>query len=1272
MKESSKRRLAFACCATMALAFSACSNDSDVTEATDACAKCTADQTCENGTCVDKPVEDPCAKCTADQTCENGTCVDKPVEDPCAKCTADQTCENGTCVDNPVVDPCDACTDGQKCVEGVCQDLCGGELCTGNKICNLDTQKCEEPVDPCAACTETQECINLECVDIDPCAKKTCEDGFRCDRDKGGECVEIDPCETVNCPADQTCIKARCIDDACIEDGAEKDCGEGKTCSKGACVDDGCQDKTCDEGWQCIKGICEETACLEMFCDEGRSCKGGTCVDNECLDMTCDEGMICSKGNCTYEACLDKDPCVSGKACNAEGVCEFVVAPALVIDEPEDKQTDEKGDTLALTVHLNNAPTQEVRIACEAVTASENKEVDVACEDIVFNSENWQIGQTILVTGVEDFVKDGDQTYTIKATTASEDADFNGLVGESVELTNIDTTTPGFSLSAASLTTYEDQSQEAATFTIALTSKPTSTVSIAAMSSNDKEGKVSPNTIRFTMDNWNEPQTITVKGIDDDVRDGNINYTVFFSPSESEDADYKDVQLKPIKVTNIDNDVAGLNVNIPAEEYEVIEGQDSKIVVKLNTRPKNDVSIKVSVDDETEGELDIKEFVLTPENWNTGVELTLSGVLDYEIDGDQPIKISFDVTSDDEDYAFADPIVYDGTVKDADTAELVPSMGDSPIVKEGSSDFVTMSVSLTSKPKSKVTVTVAVTDDTELKVNKKTFTISPDFWNVPVDILVNSVDDQIVDGDIKSKVVMTMSSSDKNFDGGVREVEFTTVDNDVAGMIVSSNAASFPENSSATASMTVVLQSQPTADVTINVSSSDATEISVTSAASLTFTTSNWNKPQTVNIKVVDDNIADGTQTAWVNFNGASSDKNFDGISAKSSEFTVIDNEAASIVLTTDVSTIPQASPTAVASVRLGVQPSSDVTVTLASSDAKILTFNPVSVKFTSSDWDKPKNVNIAADFSAVASASATATISATGAGDKVYAGIVSNKVNLNLVKVEEVQTFSYTGKVQTVDLPKGKYKLEVWGAQGGYNKATTYLGGKGGYSVGTISLANTTKLYIYVGGEGSSSYTVGQKLNGGFNGGGFALAHNWGRGSGGGATDIRVGSDSLYSRVIVAGGGGGNTGTTNQMQQANIGGHGGGTNGGVSPSMIGGVAGAVYYGNGGTQTAGGTNEARAALNGSFGKGGDSTESEAGGGGGWYGGAAGNSAGGGSGYIYTSLTYTNYPQGCVLNSTHYLLNAQTIAGNVAFPAPVGSTETGHPGNGYARITLVTE
>ncbi|WP_205163136.1 glycine rich domain-containing protein, partial [Blautia wexlerae] len=55
-------------------------------------------------------------------------------------------------------------------------------------------------------------------------------------------------------------------------------------------------------------------------------------------------------------------------------------------------------------------------------------------------------------------------------------------------------------------------------------------------------------------------------------------------------------------------------------------------------------------------------------------------------------------------------------------------------------------------------------------------------------------------------------------------------------------------------------------------------------------------------------------------------------------------------------------------------------------------------------------------------------------------------------------------------------------------------------------------------------------------------------------------------------------------------------------------------------------------------------------------------------YTGSSSTAKNYPNGCLLNSTHYLTNAQTIAGNTSFTSPTGSAETGHTGSGFCRIT----
>lgn len=272
-------------------------------------------------------------------------------------------------------------------------------------------------------------------------------------------------------------------------------------------------------------------------------------------------------------------------------------------------------------------------------------------------------------------------------------------------------------------------------------------------------------------------------------------------------------------------------------------------------------------------------------------------------------------------------------------------------------------------------------------------------------------------------------------------------------------------------------------------------------------------------------------------------------------------------------------------------------------------------------------------------------------------------------IKTGDILNFDYTGAVQSVTLPKGTYKLECWGAQGGNRSqdsasATVTGSGLGGYSIGTLTLTQLTTCYIYVGGQGGMSSSTGNvKVEGGFNGGGFASHESTGEpgNGGGGATDVRIAQDSLYARIIVAGGGGG-SGEDNET-----GGYGGGETGGA--------------GSGNTsltqasQTSGGTN--------SFGFGlGGNTYNGGAGGGGWYGGASRYSVssystgsdseggGGGSGYVYTSSTAKNYPSGCLLNSSYYLSNAQTIAGNNSFASPTGSSETGHSGNGYCRITVI--
>ncbi|MEY3399355.1 MAG: hypothetical protein RL220_1949 [Bacteroidota bacterium] len=187
---------------------------------------------------------------------------------------------------------------------------------------------------------------------------------------------------------------------------------------------------------------------------------------------------------------------------------------------------------------------------------------------------------------------------------------------------------------------------------------------------------------------------------------------------------------------------------------------------------------------------------------------------------------------------------------------------------------------------------------------------------------------------------------------------------------------------------------------------------------------------------------------------------------------------------------------------------------------------------------------------------------------------------------------FNYTGSEQVFVVPDEAVEIEVeaYGAQGGGAL------GYGGMARGFIYNPPFDTLFVYVGGMGGLG-------TGGFNGGGDGGSGTNSHG-GGGASDVRLISGDLYSRLLVAGGGGG---AYYDTYQDFFGGVGGGFVGGEGAAIVEG-------GKGGNQLEGGYG---AVQSGSFGFGGNANSNSAGGGGGWYGGGAKSisGGGGGSGYI---------------------------------------------------------
>ncbi|MDW0027661.1 glycine rich domain-containing protein [Clostridioides difficile] len=265
---------------------------------------------------------------------------------------------------------------------------------------------------------------------------------------------------------------------------------------------------------------------------------------------------------------------------------------------------------------------------------------------------------------------------------------------------------------------------------------------------------------------------------------------------------------------------------------------------------------------------------------------------------------------------------------------------------------------------------------------------------------------------------------------------------------------------------------------------------------------------------------------------------------------------------------------------------------------------------------------------------------------------------------MQTIWDFNYTGSMQAVSLLPGKYKLECWGACGGAVDTSDWTDcAKGGYSKGEIVFKKRTNLQICVGQSGYEKVSEGSSLTrSGFNGAGAAGKVTTGSFAyskyGGGATDIRLyhpsatwgNTESLLSRILVAGGGGG---MKNNFASARSIGHGGGYVG------VNGVGRDRDFCGGGSQYQGGTSYDTEEYHGSLGKGGYGNIG-IGGGGGWYGGAGSYSnecGGGGSGYALNKDSYK--PPGYIPTSEYYLENiVMTTGGNTT------------KADGYAKITLL--
>ena len=303
----------------------------------------------------------------------------------------------------------------------------------------------------------------------------------------------------------------------------------------------------------------------------------------------------------------------------------------------EDTRTSEAGDTAELTLRLAAAPREQVIVPVSVEPASE---ASVTPTVVVFNPDDWQSPRRVVVRGLNDDRVDVDQAFDVRwGGSISEDAAFAGLSGR-VGMVNVDDDVAGLLLSAPDGTLATSEQGDTASLELSLATRPAAAVTVRLAVSDESEAIVSPTTITFDENDWNQPVALVVTGVDDAAVDGDVAYHVGVVEIESNDAVYRAASRPQVPGLNLDDERPEILLS-PADGLVVSEsGNTVAIRVRTNVRPDAPIRLAVVSSDLTEARVSAPELVLDASNWEVGLQVDVTGVGDQQLDGDQPFTIT--------------------------------------------------------------------------------------------------------------------------------------------------------------------------------------------------------------------------------------------------------------------------------------------------------------------------------------------------------------------------------------------------------------------------------------------------------------------------------------------------------------------------------------------------------------------------------------------------------------------------------------------------------
>ena len=672
---------------------------------------------------------------------------------------------------------------------------------------------------------------------------------------------------------------------------------------------------------------------------------------------------------------------------------------------------DTNAEAATWTVQLNTEPTADVVVTISssdagAATAStaENTSVITFTNDTITNTDavQWDSAQTITVTGAADNdIQHEEVTFTHTAA-SSGDEKYDGVTAE-VKVTVTDDADARIELGGVGAPDTETQPPTPHTITVSegttssytmkLTAQPSATTVVWFTVQND-EITVAREKITFRRGDWNKPRTTLITAPEDE---DNLDATILITHTATAGGGYEG-QVEVLRVTIEDNDKPGIQVS--RANIGIQEGGSGTFTVRLNTEPLDDITVGVSLDSETDQVLkdaitvEPAALEFTTDNWDEPQTVTVTNSAEGDANiSDETVTIDLVVTSADsttDPYLTPDPASreVEVTINDDDDAGFMLS-ADEVTVREGDTSAEAFTIVLTSQPSGSVVVTFESSDDTKVADGAE-HTFSDQNWNMPHTVSLNVTDEtdeaDVADDSVTITIRTEVTEDEEDlFHGLTDTVAVTIEDDDKDGIQVDPKAVTVFEGTSNTddtnsdpAQWTVQLNTEPTADVVVTISSSDASRATASTSV-ITFTNDTistqdavrWNAAQTITVSSeVDDDIVNDEVTFTHSVTSGA-------YAAADAEVVVTVDDNADARIVTDLTavtesdqdlleagithtiTVPEGG-TVSYTLNLSARPTATTMVNFPV-DSELISLNRERITFRGGDWHRPRATEITA-----------------------------------------------------------------------------------------------------------------------------------------------------------------------------------------------------------------------------------------------------------------------------------------------------------------------